>query len=54
MLNLKEKHFNKHEDYLIENQRQRGRNIKVIKIYIQCTLSNIVNIVPTNLQVQFE
>ena len=26
--------------------------MKVIKSYIQCTLSNIVNIVPINLQVQ--
>ena len=36
----------------IEDQKQKWTIIKVIKSYIQCTLSNIVNIVPINLQVQ--
>ena len=35
-------HVNKHEVYLIENRKQRGKNIKVIKINIQSALSNIV------------
>ena len=36
----------------IEYQKQKWTIIKVIKSYIQCTLSNIVNIVPINVQVQ--
>ena len=47
-------HFNKHEVYLIENQKQRVTNLKVIKSYIQFTLSNIVNVVPTSSQVQLK
>ena len=43
-----------YEAYLIENYKQRGTNTKVIKSYIQCTLLNIVNTVPTNVQVQLE
>ena len=35
-------HINKHEVYLIENQIQRGKNIKIIKICIQSTQLNIV------------
>ena len=31
-------HIKKHEVYLIENQKQRGTNLKVIESYIQCTL----------------
>ena len=46
--------INKHEVYLIENQKQTGTYTKLIKIYIQCTISNIANIVPTNLQVQLK
>ena len=40
-------HINKHEVYLIENQKQRETKIKVIKGYIQRTLSNIVYIAST-------
>ena len=34
-------HINKHQVCLIENQKL-GTNIKLIKSYIQCTLSNTV------------
>ena len=34
--------LHKHEVYLIETQKQRGKNMKVIKRYIQSTLSNII------------
>ena len=42
--------INKHEVYLIGNQKQRGTHVKVIKT----TLLNIVNIVTNNLQVQLQ
>ena len=46
-------HINKHEVYLIENQKQRGKNIKMIKIYIQPTLSNIVKTGSEQIQQMF-
>ena len=33
--------INKNEVYLIENQKQKGNNMKVIKIYNQSILPNI-------------